>query len=76
MTKQKKSLKVATPDQKAIEEVSAFLNIEADKCIKSMVFKVDEKLVVVLVRGDHEVNDVKVKMYTVLQLLSLPLMKK
>lgn len=26
-----------------------------------MVFKVDEKLVVVLVRGDHEVNDVKVK---------------
>ncbi|GAB6613845.1 MULTISPECIES: proline--tRNA ligase [Bacillus] len=53
--------KVATPDQKAIEEVSTFLNIEADKCIKSMVFKVDEKLVVVLVRGDHEVNDVKVK---------------
>ncbi|MGQ0518209.1 YbaK/EbsC family protein, partial [Bacillus sp. D-CC] len=35
--------------------------IEAEKCIKSMVFKVDEKLVVVLVRGDHEVNDVKVK---------------
>ncbi|YAR63317.1 proline--tRNA ligase [Bacillus cytotoxicus] len=60
--KRKKALeKVATPDQKAIEEVSAFLNIEPSQCIKTMVFKVDEKFVVVLVRGDHEVNDVKVK---------------
>ena len=53
--------KVATPDQKSIEEVSTFLNIEATNCIKSMVFKVDEKFIVALVRGDHEVNDVKVK---------------
>ena len=53
--------KVATPDQKAIEEVCAFLNIEATNCIKSMVFKIDEKLIVALVRGDHEVNDVKLK---------------
>ncbi|CAM4021601.1 prolyl-tRNA synthetase [Bacillus manliponensis] len=53
--------KVETPNQKSIEEVSAFLNIEATKCMKSMVFKVDEKFVVVLVRGDHEVNDIKVK---------------
>ena len=53
--------KVATPDQKAIEEVCAFLNIEATNCIKSMVFKVDEKFIVALVRGDHEVNDVKLK---------------
>lgn len=53
--------KVETPNQKSIEEVSSFLNMEATKCIKSMVFKVDEKFVVVLVRGDHEVNDIKVK---------------
>lgn len=53
--------KVETPNQKSIEEVSAFLNMEAAKCMKSMVFKVDEKFVVVLVRGDHEVNDIKVK---------------
>ena len=46
-----KSLKSSNTRPKAIEEVSAFLNIEAEKCIKSMVFKVDEKLVVVLVRG-------------------------
>ncbi|MFX3624655.1 MAG: proline--tRNA ligase [Ectobacillus sp.] len=53
--------KVATPNQKSIEEVSSFLNISAESCIKSMVFKVDDKFVLVLVRGDHEVNDVKVK---------------
>lgn len=53
--------KVSTPDQKSIEDVSQFLNLEAAKCFKSMVFKVDDKLVMVLVRGDHEVNDIKVK---------------
>lgn len=53
--------KVETKDQKTIEEVSSFLNVAAEKCIKSLLFKVDEKFVLVLVRGDHEVNDIKVK---------------
>lgn len=53
--------KVETKEQKTIEEVSAFLNVAAEKCIKSLLFKVDEKFVLVLVRGDHEVNDIKVK---------------
>lgn len=53
--------KVETKEQKSIEEVSSFLNVAADKCIKSLLFKVDEKFVLVLVRGDHEVNDIKVK---------------
>ncbi|RAK23406.1 prolyl-tRNA synthetase [Anoxybacillus vitaminiphilus] len=53
--------KVHTPEKKSIEEVSSFLNVPREKCIKSLLFKVDEKYVLVLVRGDHEVNDVKVK---------------
>jgi len=53
--------KVLTENQKTIAEVSAFLNVSAEKCIKSLLFKVDEKFVLVLVRGDHEVNDIKVK---------------
>lgn len=53
--------KVATPDQKTIEEVSAFLNIESSNVIKSLVFDVDGELVVVLARGDHEINDIKLK---------------
>ncbi|KMY29573.1 prolyl-tRNA synthetase [Lysinibacillus xylanilyticus] len=53
--------KVTTPDQKTIEEVSAFLNIEPSNVIKSLVFDVDGELVVVLARGDHEINDIKLK---------------
>ncbi|MBA2873956.1 proline--tRNA ligase [Thermaerobacillus caldiproteolyticus] len=53
--------KVHTPEQKTIEEVASFLSVPAEKCIKSLLFKVDDKYVLVLVRGDHEANDVKVK---------------
>ncbi|KPN93159.1 proline--tRNA ligase [Lysinibacillus sp. ZYM-1] len=53
--------KVATPDQKTIEEVSAFLQVEPANVIKSLVFDVDGELVVVLARGDHEINDIKLK---------------
>jgi prolyl-tRNA synthetase len=53
--------KVATPDQKTIEEVSAFLNVEPANVIKTLVFNIDEELVVVLARGDHEINDIKLK---------------
>ncbi len=53
--------KVHTPDQKSIEDVSSFLSVTDQDCIKSMLFKVDEGYVLVLVRGDHEVNDIKVK---------------
>ncbi|MFE7061864.1 proline--tRNA ligase [Sutcliffiella sp. NPDC057660] len=53
--------KVSTPDKKTIEEVSDFLQVTSTKMIKTLCFKVDEKFVVVLVRGDHEINDVKLK---------------
>ncbi|QOR68592.1 proline--tRNA ligase [Cytobacillus suaedae] len=53
--------KVKTEGQKTIEEVSSFLDVDQTKCIKSLLFKVDDRFVLVLVRGDHEVNDIKVK---------------
>ncbi|WP_433749831.1 proline--tRNA ligase [Falsibacillus pallidus] len=53
--------KVDTPDQKSIDQVSGFLNKKPEECIKTMIFKVDEEFVAVLVRGDHEINDIKVK---------------
>ena len=34
---------------------------QEQQCIKSLLFKVDEQFVLVLVRGDHEVNDIKLK---------------
>ncbi|MFS0574191.1 proline--tRNA ligase [Sporosarcina sp. 179-K 3D1 HS] len=53
--------KVATPDQRTIEEVAAFLDVEASRLIKTLIFKVDDELIAVLCRGDHEVNDIKLK---------------
>lgn len=53
--------KVQTENQRTIEEVCAYLQVPAEKCIKSLLFKIDDKYVVVLVRGDHEVNDIKLK---------------
>ncbi|OIJ13128.1 proline--tRNA ligase [Anaerobacillus alkalilacustris] len=50
-----------TPDLKTIEELETSLSISKEKLIKAVLFIVDEKPVLVLVRGDHEVNDVKIK---------------
>lgn len=55
--------KVHTENQKTIEEVSNFLQVSGEDCIKSLLFKVDDRDVLVLVRGDHEVNDIKLKNY-------------
>lgn len=55
--------KVHTENKKTIDEVSFFLNVEAKECIKSLLFKVDDRYVLVLVRGDHDVNDIKLKNY-------------
>jgi prolyl-tRNA synthetase len=53
--------KVNTGEHKTIEDVVTFLKIQSEDTIKSLLFKVDGEFVLVLVRGDHEVNDVKVK---------------
>jgi len=51
---------VDTPDQHSIEEVSQFLNVTTDKCIKTLVVKgQNESLVALVLRGDHELNKVK-----------------
>lgn len=53
--------KVATPEQKTIDEVASFLDIETDRLIKTLIFKADDELLAVLCRGDHEINDIKLK---------------
>jgi prolyl-tRNA synthetase len=54
--------KVATPGKKSVAEVAEFLALPPQKFIKSLVYKVNsEELVAVLVRGDHEVNELKLK---------------
>ena len=55
--------KVSTPNQKTIDEVIDYLNLPIEKSIKSIIFKADEEFVLVLARGDHEINDIKLKNY-------------
>lgn len=51
----------ATPGTKTIADVSQFLNITPEKTIKTLAYRTDTgKLVLALVRGDHEVNEIKV----------------
>lgn len=53
--------KVSTPDAHTIELVAACLDLPLDKTIKAVAFQTDaDELVLAFVRGDHEVNDVKV----------------
>ena len=52
---------VETPNKKSIEEVSSFLNVDPKAVCKSMVYYdiANSKYVLVVVRGDREVNHVK-----------------
>jgi len=52
--------KVATPDQKSIEQVSTFLETPANNTVKTLIVKGSEVPAVALVlRGDHELNEIK-----------------
>lgn len=54
--------KVATPGKKSVAEVADFLSLPAEKFIKTLVYRTDgDELVAVLVRGDHEINELKLK---------------
>lgn len=53
---------VETPGIKTIEELAEFLKIEKNQIIKVVLFIADGRPVMALVRGDHEVNEVKVRM--------------
>ena len=55
----KERKKVHTPNVRTIEEVSSFLGVEPKFLVKSLVYMTDEGPVLVLVRGDHEVNEEK-----------------
>jgi prolyl-tRNA synthetase len=53
--------KVLTPDKRTVEQVTAFLNVEARDLVKTLVFESDQGAVAALVRGDHEIDEKKLK---------------
>ncbi len=50
---------LSTPKQRTIEQVSAFLGAPPERFLKSLVYLVDGALVMAVVRGDHELNEIK-----------------
>ena len=51
---------VATPGQHSIDEVSAFLKVDSNRILKTLLVKgVEGGVVALLLRGDHELNPVK-----------------
>ena len=55
--------KVHTPGVKTAQALADFLGKRLDEIVKSMIVKVDDQYVMFLIRGHHELNDVKVKAY-------------
>jgi len=51
--------KIATPKQHTIAEVTDFLKVGAHQVVKTLIVEGEEGLVALLLRGDHELNEVK-----------------
>ncbi|MCD2348418.1 proline--tRNA ligase [Clostridium guangxiense] len=53
--------KVETPHAKTIDDLVKFFNTDSKGFVKTIIYKADDKVVAVMVRGDREVNETKVK---------------
>ncbi|MDP3936565.1 MAG: proline--tRNA ligase [Deltaproteobacteria bacterium] len=63
--------KVATPGKRTIEEVSAFLRIPPSRFIKTLIYRSDAGLAMVLIRGDLQVNDLKLRRHLGAEVLEM-----
>ena len=52
---------VKTPSAGTIEEVSKYLEEDKEKFVKTLIYKIDNKFYAVLVKGNMEVNEAKLK---------------
>ncbi|MHB1126586.1 MAG: proline--tRNA ligase [Bacillota bacterium] len=55
---------VFTPGMRSIEEVSKFLNIDPGQTIKTLFYLADARLVCILLRGDRQANEIKLRNFT------------
>ena len=53
--------KIETPNAHTIEELVASLGMEATNFAKTIIYKADDKYIAAMVRGDRDVNEVKLK---------------
>jgi len=62
---------VHTPGKKTVDEVTRFLGVPPEKLIKTIIFETNTVPVAALVRGDHEINEVKLRNLLNCDILSL-----
>ncbi len=60
-TPQQELKEVETPGKKTIEDVAGFLNLPPQQIVKTVLFENENGLVAGLVRGDREINPIKMK---------------
>src|SRR3954467_4817167 len=53
--------KIPTPGKHSIEDVSRLLGVTPDRLVKTLIYLADGKAIAVLVRGDRQVNEIKLK---------------
>ena len=51
--------RIDTPNEKTIDAISKRLNLPANRCVKTLVVKGNEGPVAIILRGDHELNEIK-----------------
>lgn len=62
---------VETPNQKTIEEVASFLSVTPELVVKTLIFLADGEPIAALVRGDHDINEAKLKNFLDVEELEL-----
>ena len=62
---------VPTPSASTIEQISQFLGVKPEDCIKTLIYLADGKPVAALVRGDHNLNEIKLRKFLKCQELEL-----
>lgn len=64
--------KISTPQAKSVEDVSAFLKVPPSQVVKTLLYQTGEKEVTaVLIRGDHQANEIKIQRHLGLHDLTL-----
>jgi prolyl-tRNA synthetase len=53
--------KVNTPGAHTVEQVTNFLGVDARRLVKSILYRCDERMVAILIRGDRDINQAKVR---------------
>ncbi|RKY43262.1 MAG: proline--tRNA ligase [Candidatus Makaraimicrobium thalassicum] len=62
---------VVTPDKSTVRDVSGYLKVKPSEIIKTLIYMADNEPVAVLIRGDHDANETKIKNYLKARTLAL-----